>query len=78
MVQILYSATIEYTDLHFKLNNKAPLDRVQWAALHIGFTACMKVMGYQSGGARYRRPMCRPHGEELPEYIKIGGSIKTW
>ena len=46
LAEALYQITVEYTDIHFEVNNKEPLDRQRWAALHIGFTGALKVFGY--------------------------------
>lgn len=43
--EAMVQATQEYTQHYFEVFKK-PLDKQLWAALHLGFTAAMKLHGY--------------------------------
>lgn len=47
LVQFVVDMTMDYTDAFFEAHGKhEKMDRQQWAALHLGFIAAMKLNGY--------------------------------
>ena len=46
LAEILEQITIEYTDVYFDATGDNTMDKQNWAALHLGFMAAIKVLGY--------------------------------
>ena len=44
--EILANETISISMMEMKARKKEYLDKQYWAALHLGFIACMKLSGY--------------------------------